>query len=323
MRTTAFALPFASLLLGLAACAANGPTDELAGETAEDLAGDGKADASADGTYTYFAIKSDLRRCAAPMCGGFFLERLNRTTTVCHDGSKDAACYAAELDWSEAGLNDQTRAQLVTAAGNGAIGEGIDAIVRGRFAPLAAASKQASVQGEPTYGRFIVTEAWVSESEAVADGVFVKAKDSGVRCITTPCSSIIEKNLNGSRSAAIAGIDFEPAGLSEASLSRVTNDMVASGGILIAGDRYTINENGSTAKGRTATAVFSRLVDRTDGECFIGGCSGQICSAEEGIITTCEWREEYACYQEATCERQADGQCGWTQTGELAACLGD
>jgi hypothetical protein len=61
--------------------------------------------------------------------------------------------------------------------------------------------------------------------------------------------------------------------------------------------------------------------DRTQGGCFIGGCSSQICSGEEGIGSDCEWREEYACYRTATCERQDDGTCGWTATVELEACL--
>jgi eight-cysteine-cluster-containing protein len=58
------------------------------------------------------------------------------------------------------------------------------------------------------------------------------------------------------------------------------------------------------------------------GQCIRTGCSGTVC-AEPGdeVMTTCEWRPEYACYQDARCERQADGACGWTQTPELAACL--
>ena len=54
--------------------------------------------------------------------------------------------------------------------------------------------------------------------------------------------------------------------------------------------------------------------------CKITGCSGQICSDEE-VMTTCEYRNEYACYKNALCERQADGKCGWTQTEELTECL--
>lgn len=55
--------------------------------------------------------------------------------------------------------------------------------------------------------------------------------------------------------------------------------------------------------------------------CYVGGCSSQVCSDTEGMATTCEWQEEYACYQKATCERQTDGQCGWSYTPELNSCL--
>lgn len=57
------------------------------------------------------------------------------------------------------------------------------------------------------------------------------------------------------------------------------------------------------------------------GTCYVGGCSGQICSESSDIVSTCEWRETYACYREAVCERQSNGQCGWTETEELNACL--
>lgn len=56
-------------------------------------------------------------------------------------------------------------------------------------------------------------------------------------------------------------------------------------------------------------------------KCYVGGCSGQVCSSQDGVLTTCEWRPEYACYQTAQCTVQADGRCGWTKTAELSACL--
>lgn len=54
--------------------------------------------------------------------------------------------------------------------------------------------------------------------------------------------------------------------------------------------------------------------------CYRTGCSGQVC-ADRDVITTCEYRPEYACYKSAQCARQADGTCGWTETTELQACL--
>lgn len=71
------------------------------------------------------------------------------------------------------------------------------------------------------------------------------------------------------------------------------------------------------AEGGSASCV----ADEPVASCVRTGCSGQIC-ADTDVITTCEWREEYACYADATCERQADGRCGFTATPELDACLG-
>jgi len=55
-------------------------------------------------------------------------------------------------------------------------------------------------------------------------------------------------------------------------------------------------------------------------QCRATGCSSQVC-ADQDVITTCEFRPEFACYRTARCERQAGGQCGWTMTPELQACL--
>lgn len=69
-------------------------------------------------------------------------------------------------------------------------------------------------------------------------------------------------------------------------------------------------------------SVKVELLAPVAGPCFVGGCSGQICSDRADVISTCVWRPEYACYRTATCERQATGQCGWTQTPALLQCLG-
>jgi len=54
--------------------------------------------------------------------------------------------------------------------------------------------------------------------------------------------------------------------------------------------------------------------------CKPTGCSSQICSDKE-VVSTCEYKEEYACYRTAICKRQNNGQCGWVQTSKLAECL--
>ncbi len=307
------ALPlFASSLL-VSACAPSDETDELAGETSGDEALDGKADSAADGAYTYFELSADQRKCASPTCGGFFLTRLNRTSTVCHDHHAKTSCYTPVLDMSESGLSDAAFEKVVEAA-NQSIAPGVRAIVRGRFASTNTTTPV------PSLGRFIVTEVWVSQTDAVSDGVFAKIKDNGVRCIAAPCSSTSEKGLNTSRSAVIADVDYSEANLPESVLDAAVQDLFTPSGLIIAGNRYTVHQDGRSAKGRTATAVFRRMTETNDAACVVTGCSGQVC-ADQDVITTCEFREEFACYATATCERQANSECGWTETAELAACL--
>lgn len=57
-------------------------------------------------------------------------------------------------------------------------------------------------------------------------------------------------------------------------------------------------------------------------QCVVTGCSSHIC-AEEPMFTTCEYKWEYACYKSAVCERQASGECAWTESRELSICLQD
>lgn len=58
--------------------------------------------------------------------------------------------------------------------------------------------------------------------------------------------------------------------------------------------------------------------------CQIAGCSNELCLSSEqvdDVVTTCQWKAEYACYGTATCGKQANGVCGWSMTDELRACI--
>jgi eight-cysteine-cluster-containing protein len=60
--------------------------------------------------------------------------------------------------------------------------------------------------------------------------------------------------------------------------------------------------------------------DEAEATCVKTGCSGQIC-ADRRMVSTCEFRPEFACFRSATCERQENGPCGWARTPALTACL--
>lgn len=63
------------------------------------------------------------------------------------------------------------------------------------------------------------------------------------------------------------------------------------------------------------------LTPITKNTCYVGGCSSQLCTDTTDVMSTCEYREEYMCYQTAECKRQPSGQCGFTETNELRSCL--
>lgn len=57
--------------------------------------------------------------------------------------------------------------------------------------------------------------------------------------------------------------------------------------------------------------------------CVVEGCNSELCQGadEEPLASICLYKPDYACYKSATCERQANGKCGWTQTEALTSCL--
>jgi len=219
----------------------------------QDPRGDEAGSAAGD-AYTYYEITTDLRRCASPLCGGWFFRRLNRSTTRCVDGREAQACYAPVLDWSGANLSDDQQAKLLDAARKNATSSGVYGIVRGEFAPT-------NTTPRPELGRFVISEAWVAEGEAVSRGAFVRIRDNGLRCFVAPCSNLTETTLNTPRVTDIAGLDWTPSGLSDRQIEAFTGLLSSPDGIMIAGERYTVHENGQTAKGRTVAAAYHRLSD--------------------------------------------------------------
>lgn len=65
------------------------------------------------------------------------------------------------------------------------------------------------------------------------------------------------------------------------------------------------------------------VVSQVEAGCMIGGCSAELCVNEGsgGAVSSCIYREQYACYKTAHCAKQTTGQCGWTQTADLKMCI--
>ncbi len=103
------------------------------------------------------------------------------------------------------------------------------------------------------------------------------------------------------------------------------------GGCLYEGKTYPVGATFPSADGcnqcnclpNGSVGCTKRACPKPDpAPCRRTGCSGQVCASED-VVTTCEFRPEYACYQKAICERLAGGACGFRKTRELESCLAD
>jgi Domain of unknown function (DUF6748) len=251
---------------------------------------------SVSSNSTYFTVRPDLRRCAAPLCGGYYVRPVNNLLIRCA-GRLAAECHVHAIDWS---------GQPQVDAGKALLRGEVLPNPYGRFGSL---------------GLFRVSESWQAASDKHPTDVFYRVRDRGVRCITFPCPSHGEMKLNSSFSQSIAGVDLTGAGASEELVSQALAAISGGEGVLVTGIHATVTGPGGKMPQLKATQFYLRA-GKTQAmkPCIKTGCSSQVCS-DKNVITTCEWRPEYACYQKAVCERQGNGNCGFTPSAELNACL--
>jgi uncharacterized protein DUF6748/Kazal-type serine protease inhibitor-like protein len=259
---------FLASIFTLALPACGGQTDQPATDDAS-LSDDGKADRTGGGS-SYYVVRPDLRRCAAPGCGGSFIKRVNFSTTTCADGSTAGECYMAAVDYSKTLLDDNDMAALANKL----------VIVKGSIV------KQKYAQG--TFGNLNVSEVWVAAvgehqatEYATFSGTVYRVKDNGVRCIAAPCPSDHETKINGTTARDIAGVDLQSVGATDDQISDAYANMTVADGILVAGTNTTVTGPGGTMFQLTATNFFAKAVhqDATGGDQpqACGGFAGFTC----------------------------------------------
>lgn len=251
-------------------------------------------------TSSFYSFRRDLRKCASPRCGGYFVKLVNDARTRCADNRWATECYVADIEWNGQAEPESDRALL-----------------RGTM------RLQGNRNGR--FGVLRVFEVWQAASANQPAGMFFRVRDRGIKCIAAPCPTHHEARLNSTQSREIAGVDLNGAGAPENLLSEATQAMTSRDGILIGGNHTPVTGPAGRSVMLKAMQFYLRAGKTANAgaslkPCKKTGCSGQVCSDEE-VITTCEFKKEYECYRKAACERQANGDCGFTQTPELTACL--
>jgi hypothetical protein len=194
---------------------------------------------------TYFYVRRDLRECAAPACGGYFVTPVNGDPLDCRDGNGNE-CYIATLDSDVPGVPEPDPTQLREPG---------DVIVAGTI------SSQEH-PGVGPYGHLNVFEVWAAGAAAGDPrGTGVKVQLNGVMCIVAPCPDKSELVLNTNELESISDLDFAPSGATESEIAIAVAALDGTGpGLIVVGDRYIVEgATGAVANGRTVTQFYTPI----------------------------------------------------------------
>jgi hypothetical protein len=293
-------LTIASLSFLCSGCLLEETQDELA-TTAQAVTSGGEDDEDDE----YFEVRRDFRRCVAPLCGGIYIDRINKRRTRCPGGTRAPECYVGSNDLAGLGLSSTDLTTL-----NNAIDGGV-AVLRGHIEPAV----------HPEFGdigSFVASEGWVAATDQEPIGRVFEVHHTGIVCAAPPCPSYEGTVVNRNRSKTLAQVDLMDVGATGDQLNDANDAMRSPEGLLVAGSLYRVAGPAGRMKALAASQFY--LLLQPSPPCVVTGCSSQICG-EEPQFTTCVWLAEYACYADATCETQAGGKCGWTETSELLSCI--
>lgn len=251
-----------ALLGSVAALGCSAPVEPVDDDAAPPLGEDAASLESA----RFFTARRDLRKCASPWCGGWFVRAVNRPVTRCADGLVQPECYAAAADFSALGLAPEGRQRFEDALAAGA------AIVRATLRPGA---------GPNLYGLGLlgVREGYRAATRDAPRGAFYLARSIARTCPTptAPCPLASQTPLDGGASLLVAGVDLTGVRASPATLA-VARTELARGGLVVAGDDVIAlgQRTWSPRVTLVATQIYTRVAPEV-GELPCAGFIGRPC----------------------------------------------
>lgn len=227
-----FAFAFAAL--SLTGCAIQSAHD----------AGDGTADDSADEISktkdSFVTLRADMRKCLAPLCGGYYVKTANGTKTE---------TYVSGFDFSVSGLSDADQAKVAEAPAG-------ELVIKGH---LGKADSKYHVS------KLVVVEAYRGMPGMVAgDGeTFYQASDRtpAIECFVAPCNNEIGTTLNKKGSFDFTRLSVDRAAFGFVDKAWLAGRVLRHGAIvsanLVDGDKLA----GGAEKVLDASQVFIRIPD--------------------------------------------------------------
>jgi hypothetical protein len=215
----------------------------------------------------YFTAEHDARRCASPMCGGYWVSPVNASSARCVDGTTAARCYVGSLDLSGLGIG--------ATSIDGAV------IYRGRIAPAPGNA----------YGRFVAAEAWRSANGAAPTASVVRVSTTGTQCTFIPCETLNAQRANSAAAPLpVVGVDLARVTLTDAARDAVLGAATRDDGVLVAGVRTTMPGNPSTERVPVlrASQAFVKVTAPTPNNLCGAALQAEFAGAAERLLYTSE-----------------------------------
>ncbi|BAY66472.1 hypothetical protein NIES22_66110 [Calothrix brevissima NIES-22] len=169
--------------------------------------------------WGYYTVRRDFRKCASPICGGYFIKQVNLKATPCVDGVFREECYVSAIDWSSLKVGSSELAKIQSD-------DGSRVILRGSIVPV-------EFPGFGEFGNLRVKEAFIAATAAPPKGTFVGLKNNGIVCITTPCFSTNQLVLNKPNISQVSSIDLSQTGATTKQIEAATREIFSLGLITV------------------------------------------------------------------------------------------
>ncbi len=178
---------------------------------------------------TYYRVtRLDPRLCPSPICGGVFVERVNKQKLRCPDGTRERECYVGIVDFSALGLSTEEEAQLHAdfSAKRVLVRGGLESVEFGTGIEIST---------------LVATDAWRGVTGNQGDrGRYFGVTPSGIVCITYPCPTLVSFKLNRQVVFWLHGIDLGSSGATSEQIGFGFSELSSGPGLIGFGRRRKI-----------------------------------------------------------------------------------
>ncbi len=186
-----------------------------------------------------YSVKPDYRKCAFPMCGGWYLTPVNQYSLALQteDEAYESSAllpntiYVAYINYKQLGLTTKQIAELETAI------RSEQALLRGNILNTPKTTKQLVRKAAAQTQTLTVNGAWIGANKNTPVGPYLNITSTGIVCITTPCPYFRATIINSDYSSELHDLSLEKAGL-DREQEALAWQALSTRGLVITGTKY-------------------------------------------------------------------------------------